>query len=133
MDGDPDHRRAAVGERGEVVLVSTYTITLSLFLFVMLANVIVAMYGRGVVRAALDEGVRTGSRAPNGIVQCEQRVADALSQLLGGTMGDGVSFACGETADAIVAGATVTFDGWLPLVPDFTFDVGASAVKERAP
>lgn len=100
----------------------------------MLANVIVAMYGRGVVRAALDEGVRTGSRAPNGVAHCNQRVDEVLGQLLGGAMGDGVSFpGCSETAEEIVAAATVTFDGWLPLVPDLTFDVGASAVKERAP
>jgi hypothetical protein len=132
VDAGGDHRRA-VAERGEVVLASTYTIALSLLLFVMLANVIVAMYGRGVVRAALDEGVRTGSRAPYGAAQCQQRVSEVLAQLLGGAMGDGVTFACEETAGEIVAAATVTFDGWLPLVPDLAFDVGASAVKERAP
>jgi hypothetical protein len=133
VDADADHGRLARLERGEIVLASTYTIALSLFLFVMLANVIVAMYGRGVVRAALDEGVRVGSRAPLGAEQCELRVAEALGQLLGGAMGDGVAFSCAETGDAITAAATVHFDGWLPLVPDFSFDVGASAVKERLP
>jgi hypothetical protein len=115
------------------VLASTYTIAASLVLFVLLANLIVALYGRGVVRAALDEGVRTGSRAPHGPAQCEQRVAQALSQLLGGDMGDGVAYSCSETVDRVVASATVTFPGWLPGVPDFAFDVGASAVKEQAP
>jgi len=38
-------------------------VALSLVLFVMLCNVIVYQYARGVVRAALDEGVRTASRA----------------------------------------------------------------------
>lgn len=118
-------------EDGEVVLPSTVTIAMSLVLFVMLANVIVAMYGRGVVRAALDEGVRAGSRAPLGEQQCEQRVAEALDQLLGGAMGGDITYGCAEIAGEMQAQAQVVFAGWMPGVPDFAFDVGASAVKER--
>lgn len=120
-------------EDGDVLLPSTATIAMSLVLFVMLANVVVAMYGRGVVRAALDEGVRIGSRAPNGTAQCEARVADALGQLLGGAMGGGVTYACADTGEQVVAEAEVVFAGWMPGVPDFRFDLGATAVKEQAP
>jgi hypothetical protein len=48
-------------------------------------------------------------------------------------MGDGVVFSCAQTAGEVTAQATVVFPGWLPAVPDFVFDVGASAVKEREP
>jgi len=116
-----------------VVLPYTLAIAMSLILFVMMANAIVAMYGRGVVRAALDEGVRTGSRAGDSTEQCNQRVAEALGQLLGGEMGDGVAFqGCAVIDGRMVAGAQVVFDGWLPGIPDFSFDVGAAAVKEQA-
>lgn len=120
------------GEDGDVVLPYTAAIAMSLVLFVMMANVIVAMYGRGVVRAALDEGVRTGSRATNGEAECEQRAQETLGQLLGGPMGDGVRFDCAEQDGRVVALATVSFASWVPGIPPFTFDVGASAVKEQA-
>lgn len=128
-------RRGAAlsADDGDVVLPYTVAIAMSLLLFVMMANVIIAMYGRGVVRAALDEGVRTGSRAGDSAAQCDQRVEQALGQLLGGEMGDGVAFqGCAVVDGRMVAGAQVTFAGWLPGVPDFVFDVGAAAVKEEA-
>lgn len=115
-----------------MVLPYTVAIAMSLILFVMMANVIIAMYGRGVVRAALDEGVRTGSRAGENTAQCEQRVAEALGQLLGGEMGEGVAFqGCAVVGGRMVAAADVTFQAWLPGYPDFAFSVEAAAVKEE--
>ncbi|CAN5509584.1 hypothetical protein BH23ACT7_BH23ACT7_12650 [soil metagenome] len=108
---------------------------LSLILLVLLANLIVMQYGRGVVRAALDEGARRGSRVsadPAG--ECAARARDVLADLLDGPMGLGVApIACTDTGDRLVARTTVTFLGWLPGAPDWSFDAEASAVKERAP
>jgi hypothetical protein len=126
-------RRVLAREDGEVVLPYTLCIAMTLVFFVLLANVIVALYGRGVVRAALDEGVRAGSRAPNGSAECQQQAEQALDQLLGGPMGQGVAVRCGVVAGRMVADATVSFSGWLPFSPDFNFDVGASATKEELP
>ena len=48
-------------DRGMATVQYVVTAGLSLLLFVAFANLIVFQYGRGVVRAALDEGVRAGA------------------------------------------------------------------------
>ena len=48
-------------------------VALSLLVFVMMANFIVFLYARGVVRAAVDEGARTGGRTGAGSAECEAR------------------------------------------------------------
>jgi hypothetical protein len=106
---------------------------LSLVVLVVIANLIVFQYGRGVVRAGLDEGVRAGSRAGAGTDECLDRAGDAVRDLLGGAMGEGVRLRCDRTADRITASADVHFRGWLPVVPDWRFEVAAVAVQETAP
>ena len=59
-------RRRGVGEpddAGFVTVQFTAAVAFSMVVLVMLANLIVYQYGRGVVRAAVDEAVRAGSRA----------------------------------------------------------------------
>lgn len=109
---------------------TTVAVAMSMVLFVMCANVITVMYGRGVVRGALDEGVRVGARSGGLIAECEQRVAQVLDQLLGGHMGQGVSYGCGLDGDQVVAAAEVVFPAWLPGIPDARFDMAARSVKE---
>jgi hypothetical protein len=108
---------------------------LSLVVLVTMANLIVFQYGRGVVRAALDEGVRQGSRVQtDATAVCTRRVESVLGDLLSGTMGDGVAFTgCRRSGDTVQAHADVTFSGWLPTVPDWSFEVEATAVKEQRP
>ena len=57
-------------------------------LLVLLANVLVAGYARGVVRAALDEGVRAGARAEDAAAECARRAAAVLDDLIAGPMRD---------------------------------------------
>lgn len=105
----------------------------SLVVFVMLANLVVFLYGRGVVRAALAEGARAGSPAEAGPAACEAAALDVLDDLLGG-MRDQVAVHCAEEDGLVRARATVGFRSWLPaLVPDWNFRAGSSAVKERTP
>lgn len=118
-----------VGERGTAAVSHTVAIAMSMIVFVLCANVIVALYARGVVRGALDEGVRAGARTTAGMAECQRRVDDVLDQLLGGPMGHGVAAACGETAGTVTAAADAVFPGWLPGVPDFTFRIAATATK----
>jgi hypothetical protein len=120
------------GERGAAAISHTVVIALSMLLFVLCANVIVVVYARGVVRSALDEGVRAGARAAAGVAECQQRVDDVLGQLLGGSMGDGVTARCAETTEAVTALADASFQGWLPGVPAFTFQVAARSAKHPA-
>ena len=118
-----------VGECGAAAVSHTVAIVASMLIFVLCANVIVALYGRGVVRGALDEGVRAGARTTAGAAQCQAHVDDVLAQLLGGSFGDGVAARCAETTEAVTATADVVFAGWLPGVPDLRFRIAATATR----
>lgn len=120
-------------ERGFLTIQFVVAVALSFLLVVLVANLIVWQYGRGVVRSALDEGVRTGSRATASVGDCQARAEAVLRDLLGGSMGRGVSVACSETGDRIVATASVRFGSWLPVMPDWSFHLTGSDVKERQP
>jgi len=122
-------------ERGLLSIQFVLATGLSLVLFVMLANLIVYQYGRGVVRAALDEGTRRGSRASSDPIEsCNTAVLGVLGDLAGGSLGRQVAFAgCSATDAHVEASAAVTFQGWLPTVPDWSFTARARAVREREP
>ncbi|MGH8874081.1 MAG: hypothetical protein ACRDVM_02345 [Acidimicrobiia bacterium] len=124
---------AAERDRGFATPQAVVAVGLALAFFVLLANLIVVQYGRGVVRAALDEGVRDASVAGAGPAACESAIREVLDGLLGGSMGDGVVFACREAGGLVEAEATASFPGWLPAVPDFTFRLHAAAVRELEP
>jgi hypothetical protein len=108
-------------------------VALSLVLFVMLCNVIVYQYARGVVRAALDEGVRSASRAGGTVGGCEAAAEEVRRSLLGGPVGAQVAIRCELVDGRVQATATGRLPGWLPMVPDFPVDLAASAVKEPFP
>lgn len=100
----------------------------------MLANVLVWSYARGVVRAALDEGVRAGARSPDAVAECEARARAVLDDLLGGRMREGVgAVRCVDDGDRVAARAVMTFHGWLPAVPSWTVEAGALATRELPP
>ncbi len=103
----------------------------SMLFFVLLANLLAVQYGRGVVRAALDEGARHGARYGAGAAECETRIQTVLAGLLAGEMGSGVSYQCVSEGAETKALAQVHFPGWLPGVPDFRFEMAASAATER--
>lgn len=105
---------------------------LSLIVFVMMANFIVFLYARGVVRAAVDEGARAGSRFGATASECDSRARDVLGDLLAGRLGRDVSVRCQADPDEMRASVHVTLHGWLPvLVPDWSFTLEARSVKEH--
>ena len=100
----------------------------------MLANFVVDLYARGAIRAAVDEGARAGAPIDSSVAECERRAQDALDDLLGGAMRSGVRVDCVESPGTIRAQATVVLHGWLPgVVPDWSFSLTGTAVKERDP
>lgn len=107
-------------------------VAFSLVLVSSMFNLVVFQYGKGVVRAALDEGVRTGGRATASVADCEARAAAAIDDLLG-ALGDEVTLSCAESAGQMTARARVTFRGWLPTVPDWRFELRGASVREQAP
>jgi hypothetical protein len=107
---------------------------LSLVVFVTLANFVVDLYARGVVRAAVEEGARAGAPVDTGAVNCEERGRDGLRNLLGGPLGRSVELECHESGGSMTAGADVVLTSWLPgIVPDWAFRLVGSAAKERRP
>lgn len=105
---------------------------LSLIVFVMMANFIVFLYARGVVRAAVDEGARAGSRFGATPAECDARARDVLGDLLAGRLGSDVSVLCESSVDEMHASVHVTLHGWLPvLVPDWTFTLDARSLREH--
>jgi hypothetical protein len=110
---------------------------MSLILLVMVANVIVVEYGRGVLRAAVDEAVRDGSRyfpdEPDAGVEarCEHRAQEVLHNLLRGRMGRGLEPRCTTTPSSVSAVIQGRFEGWLPGVPDFDATTKGTATRER--
>jgi hypothetical protein len=121
------------GEEGMTTVQYVAATAFSLIVFVMMANFIVFLYARGVVRAAVDEGARAGGRFGATTGECESRARDVLGDLLAGRLGSDVSVRC-ESAneDEIHATVHVTLHGWLPgLVPDWTFSLDARSVKEH--
>jgi hypothetical protein len=121
------------GEEGMTTVQYVAATALSLIVFVMMANFIVFLYARGVVRASVDEGARTGSRFGATTAECESRARDVLGDLLGGGLGSDVRIRC-ESPDEDVMRATVdvTLHGWLPgVVPDWTFTLSARSVREH--
>jgi hypothetical protein len=128
--GRPSQRHAD-RDRGAITIATTFAVGVVLSITVMVANVLVFQYGRGAVRAALDEGVRTGSRATagTGAAVCEQIARNTLDQLAAG-LGQGVDIRCADTGDQIVATADVHFDGWLAGITDYDATFTASASRE---
>ena len=131
---DPDvGARVGRSDKGFVTIQFISVVALSLLVFTGFANLVVVQYARGVIRSALDEGVRDGSRVSSGVVACEQTAADFLDGLLGGSMGDGVAVSCFEEPTEVRATAEVRFDSWLPGVPPWEFEMHAVMVKESTP
>lgn len=120
-------------ESGSTAPAYVFAVGVSLIFFVLLVQFVVWQYGRGVVRAALDEGARVGAPAEASLADCETRAVDVLADLLGGAMGDEVEVRCTQAGSQVVAEATVTFRAWLPPSPDWSFQVAASARKEALP
>ena len=120
-------------QRGFVTAQFMVLVAFSLLFFVFMVSAILFLYGRGVVRAALDEGVRQGSRATTTAEDCQAAAEEVLATLMGGTMGTEVTITCTVEAggDRIVA----TADGALklPFFPRVELDDAATAVKEQEP
>ena len=114
-----------------------WVIATSLFLFTLVANVVLVQYGRAVVRTSLDDGVRAGARvttSPEAAeLTCERTAEATRLDLLAGALGDGITVDCVPGAGEMQAVATVVFASWFPAVPDWSFTERAVAVQEQAP
>lgn len=125
------------GEDGFLTVQYVVVVALSLLLFTLLANLVVLQYGRGALRATLDEAARAGSRVTaspaEAVATCRRVAAQAAGAYLGGTIGREVVFDCAAVDDRVVATARAAFRGWLPGTPDWVVTDRASASREVGP
>jgi hypothetical protein len=126
----PIHR---AGDQGFLTIQYTLAVGLSLLLLVQVANLLVVAYGRGAVRAALDEGVRAAAVAGDP-GQCHARAEAVLGDLLAGAMRAGVGpIACTVGTDRVRARVDTILAAWIPGLPAHAFTTEAVAVREPVP
>ena len=125
--------RDDTSERGSATVEMVLVVAFSLLVVVWFANLAADAYGRGVVRAALDEGARAGSRLSASASECQARAQEVLDSLLGGSMGRGLRVDCTATATEVRAHVTGTFRAWMAPVPDWHLDMTATAQRSLGP
>ncbi len=105
-------------------------VAFTLIVAMAVINLLLYLYGQGATRAAIDEGVRAGSRVAAGEAACLQRSREALHGLMPGPLSDGVTINCLRVGDELIAVADVTLDSPLPGIPSWSFQMQARAVQE---
>ena len=123
----------ARGDDGFVTAQFVAAVALSLLVLVLVANVILVQYARGVVRAAAEEGAQAGSRLTATQADCQTRATEVLDGLLGGSMGDTVTVACRVGPTEVAVTVEYSFTPWLPLIPSWSGSQTSLAVKETVP
>ena len=117
-------------EAGQASVTYLLAIVLSMIVFVLMANLLMFLYARGVIRAAVDEGARAGAVANASVDECLARATDALDDLLGGTLGTGVQLSCEVVGAEVVATADVVLSSPFAGVTDWAFTAVARASDE---
>lgn len=134
MDSIPDSRSRIDPEpesdRGFVTAQFMLVAALSMAFLALFMYLIALQYAHGVVRGALDEGVRVGSPAHATAADCQAAIDRVLGDMLGGPLGEGLVAVCNEEAGLVVARADGVFKGWFPGVPDLAISAEVVAVKE---
>ena len=123
--------RRCRGDHGATFITLIMATGIVLVLLTGIIQVIMFQYGKGTVRAALDEAARAAARAPNSVETCQVRAANVLDDLLGGEMGKGVHVSCTDAGNRIVVTASVHFAGWFGSLTDYDATLTASAAKEN--
>lgn len=122
--------RVARDERGLASVGILLAVAFTMLVAVIVVNLYLFLYGQGAARAAIDEGVRAGSRVAAGEAACEARAEEALQGLMPGPLRTGVDIDCLLAGDELVAVADVTLTSPLPGVPAWSFRMEARAVQE---
>jgi hypothetical protein len=107
-------------------------VAFSMLFLALLMHVVAIQYARGVIRGALDEGLRLGSPAVATAADCMSGIDRVMNDLMAGPLGSGVILSCVEVGGQLTARAEATFSGWFPGVPDISYDLEMSAVKESS-
>lgn len=115
-------------ERGMTTLPTVVAASFALVTFVLLANLVLVQYARGVSRTAVDEAVRRSAVAVEPLSTCAASLTEVLGDLLGGSFGEGLEPTCRVSGDVVVASVSGVLPAILPIAPTFAVRAEASAV-----
>jgi hypothetical protein len=117
-------------ERGLTSVGILMAVGFTLIVAVLVVNMFLYLYGQGAARAAIDEGVRAGSRVDAGEHICEARAQETLVGLMPGPLHEDVDIDCLVSGGELVAVADVTLSSPLPGFPSWSFQMEARATQE---
>lgn len=127
-----DHASRTSDEAGFLSIQYMVAVGLSLLFLVMMTDFVVIQYGRGIVRAAADEGARAGARVVNDpLARCEQRSRQVLQSA--GKIASDVDVACAMKAGQVEVTTSAKFQPWVPGIPVMSEKATAISHKETAP
>lgn len=118
-------------ERGMTTLPTVVAASFALVMFVLLANLVLVQYARGVARTAVDEAVRRAAVAAEPSPVCATALTEVLSDLLGGSFGAHLEPDCRVSGDVVVASVRGVLPAILPVIPPFGVRAEASALIRR--
>lgn len=116
-------------DRGSSTLAVTAAAGFALAVFVLLANLVVLHYVRGVARTAVDEAVR---QAAVHLDSCVSTAEAVLDELVGGVYGSGLEAYCEMTERQVSAMVSGSVPSLIPLVPAHDLAVVAMVVRPDA-
>ncbi len=122
---------AQSSEEGFATAQYVVAVALSLVFLVMLVNVVVFQYGRGVVQAAADEGARAGAPIGADASTCRTRASEVLDAGLAESMRAGTTLRCTVNGAWVESVATATFPAWMPMIPDWSFEVHSRSLRQE--
>ena len=114
-------------ERGMTTLPTVVAASFALVMFVLLAQLVLVQYARGVSRTAVDEAVRTSAVAGGDVGVCVDAATSVLDDLLGGPFGADLVTRCVADDRALVASVEGPLQSLLPFLPPFAVAAEASA------
>lgn len=106
---------------------------LAMLMVVGLVQLVTYQYARGAVLAALERGVRASSVVEGSVEDCEASVTDSLGSVLGGEVGDSLTFGCEFDGLAVRAWANGTVPAWMAGLPELSFELETGARREAEP
>lgn len=120
-------------ERGALMLEYMVVIAFSFVFVIMMLQFIVFQYSQGVVRGALDEGVREGSRFNATADACRAKAQEVIDDGLGPANRVATSVICTDNGRQVTATSQIVFQLWFPPgLPDLTPPQSkAQSEKER--
>jgi hypothetical protein len=119
-------------ERGFISVEVVAAVATTLLVLVAVVNIILVQYGRGVIRAAADEGARAGAVfSADPVGSCRERQAEVLAGL--DKLLNVTEQSCVIVNGEVRATVTATFPSIAPGVPTFEDTATATSTQEGAP